>query len=79
MIIIILYQFMDKCILLDKNNYVRTCHWMQYYWNINDLIRVKNIIEKERLRRWMVRDEKKKKRKKEKMNFSTLLITLAIR
>lgn len=39
---------------------------MQYYWNINDLIRVKNIIEKERLRRWMVRDEKKKKRKKEK-------------
>lgn len=52
---------------------------MQYYWNINDLIRVKNIIEKERLRRWMVRDEKKKKRKKEKMNFSTLLITLAIR
>lgn len=45
---------------------------MQYYWNINDLIRVKNIIAKECLRRWMVQDEKKKKeeeeRKKERKN-----------
>lgn len=46
---------------------------MQYYWNINDLIRVKNIIEKERLRRWMVRDEKKKKRKKEKNEFQYVI------
>lgn len=58
---------------------------MQYYWNINNLIRVKNIIAKECLRRWMVQDEKKKKekkkkgRKKEKMNFGILLITFAIR